>query len=184
MNLRHDIIKMKYVEEGYLPNYPFHLISDAEMCDAFIKEDGTGFFYDFYPNIFDGKFDKEYQALTNALLYHMDQLKRSSKTPLVTEYGVTFGHKTDYTLPDWVYSYMLGAVVGPSSEIIDIHDMLVLMNRDNIDDIFTVEAAQCCLDFSKRWIKKLKASDVAHRPATIFGEPHVIKGLRLQDVRG
>lgn len=183
MNLRHDIIKMRYVEEGYLPNYPFHLISDAEMCDAFIKEDGTGFFFDHYPNNFNGKYDSQYNELVSALRYHMDQLKNSSKTPSVSEYGVTYGYETDYTLPDWVYSYMLGAVIGPESEIADIHDMLVLMNRDNIDDIFTEEAAQCCLDISRKWIRKLQAPYSSHRPPTIFGETHVIKALRLQDVK-
>lgn len=39
MSLVHDLIKIKYVREGYLPNYPYHLISDSEMCDAFINNE-------------------------------------------------------------------------------------------------------------------------------------------------
>lgn len=32
----HDQIKIEYVRQGYLPNYPYHLISDKEMFDAFL----------------------------------------------------------------------------------------------------------------------------------------------------
>ena len=39
MSYIHDIIKIKYVREGWLPNWPYHLISDQEMCDAFLKQD-------------------------------------------------------------------------------------------------------------------------------------------------
>ena len=35
--LVHDLIKIKLVRAGYLPNYPYHLISDKEMCEAFIS---------------------------------------------------------------------------------------------------------------------------------------------------
>jgi hypothetical protein len=63
MSLIHDIIKIKYTRLGYLPNYPYHLISDAEMFDAFINLSGTDdssgssdyverFFTDYYPNPF------------------------------------------------------------------------------------------------------------------------------------
>ena len=32
----HDVIKQMYTLEGYLPNYPPHLISDEEMFEAFL----------------------------------------------------------------------------------------------------------------------------------------------------
>lgn len=44
----HDIVKIKYSDEGYLPYYPYHLISDEEMIDAFIRCD-VNFFDDSYP---------------------------------------------------------------------------------------------------------------------------------------
>lgn len=34
----HDIIKMEYIRQGYLPDYPYHLTSDTEMFDAFIVD--------------------------------------------------------------------------------------------------------------------------------------------------
>ena len=37
MSFVHDVIKIKYAREGYLPDLPYHLISDEEMCDAFIN---------------------------------------------------------------------------------------------------------------------------------------------------
>lgn len=35
----HDIIKIEYIRQGYLPDYPYHLISDKEMFDAFICDE-------------------------------------------------------------------------------------------------------------------------------------------------
>ena len=36
----HTLIKIKYINEGYLMNYPYRLISDEEMFNAFTKEEG------------------------------------------------------------------------------------------------------------------------------------------------
>lgn len=180
MSLTHDIIKMKYVEEGYLPNYPFHMISDSEMCDAFIQAtattegdikyrlDGqaTSYFRDNYPCVSSDLGDA-YAGLVNSMMVHIEQLKQSTDD--------------QYVLPDWIYSYMLGAVVGPNSEIADIHDLLVLLGKDNIDDIFTPEAASACLKISTRWVSKISATSGIQRNPTIFGEPHVIKQLRLAE---
>ncbi len=49
--LTHDIIKIQYSREGYLPDYPYHMISDREMFNAFIcidykltiSDGGTGY---------------------------------------------------------------------------------------------------------------------------------------------
>lgn len=159
---------MNLVREGYLPNWPYHLISDSEMCDAFIKPDGTGFFYDYYPLV-DDTLSEQYDELVQSILYHVDEFKADESEEAI--------------LPNWIYSYMLKSVVSVESNILDIHDMLVLMNLDNLDDIFTPEASAFCYEISKRWLRKLPPSQRMHRPPTMFGEPHVIKALRLIDVK-
>ena len=40
--LVHDVIKIRLVEDGYLPNYPYHMMSDREMIAAFMGTDGAG----------------------------------------------------------------------------------------------------------------------------------------------
>jgi len=35
--LMHDLIKLRYTGDGWLPNWPPHLISDEEMCDVFFR---------------------------------------------------------------------------------------------------------------------------------------------------
>ena len=37
MSLLTDYIKIKYSQEGYLPNYPYHLLSDKECMNAFLS---------------------------------------------------------------------------------------------------------------------------------------------------
>lgn len=160
-------IKILYVQEGYLPNYPYHLISDIEMCDAFLNDTNTGFFYDKYPNNFEG-LQEQYEQLVSDIQYHLTKFKTDALG--------------EYKLPNWVLSYMSGNVISSESSLYDIHDLLSLLNIQNIDDIFTEEAALKCYDISKKWIKRLSISDSEHRPATIFGEPHVIKALRLLQV--
>ena len=165
MSLSYDIIKIKYVKEGYLPNYPYHLISDEEMCDAFFSESNPCFFYDNYP-LLDDALSYAYQALVNSIKVQISLLKSSKED--------------EYELPDWLITYMLGEVISVNSPIADIHDLLVLMNLDNLDDIFTPEASAACLKISDRWLKKLPLSQKAGRVPSMFGEPHVIKSLRLQ----
>lgn len=166
MKLIHDTIKILFIEEGYLPNYPYHLISDEEMLDAFISSDDTGFFFDYYPLV-DESLKSEYDKLVEEIRYHISVFKTSDS----------------YELPNWIYSYMLKTVISTQSSEYDIHDMLVLMNLDNLNDIFTEEASAFCYETSSKWIAKLPKAQQEHRPPTIFGEPHVIKALRLQDVK-
>lgn len=175
MSVIHDIIKIKYVREGYLPNYPYHMISDEEMCNAFINDSGNDVFHYYYPCL-NSSLEDSYNDLVNAIRYHIRQL--------VSDIEVS------PSLPDWVYSYMLGSTIGPRSSVLDRHDLLVMLNLDNIDDIFTPQAAASCLEVSTNWIKKLSTSEqveyngemISTRPPTMFGEPHVIKSLRLQQV--
>lgn len=163
---------------GYLPNYPYHLISDTEMVNAFlpnnlitVDEDGNkaidssvvSFFSDMYPCP-DLILMAEYLELVISLRYHLDKF--------IDLHGA-------YTIPDWVYSYMIGAVIGENSSTDDKHDLLMLMNLDNVPDNWTPEAAHYAYKISKMWIAKLSSTAREHRSPTMFGEPHVIKYLRL-----
>lgn len=165
----HNLIKIKYTREGYLPNYPHHLISDVEMCDAFLNPDEAkpSYFYDNYPCL-DQSLQDKYNDLVSALRTHIDRLKSSKDA--------------SYELPEWVYSYMLGSVISINSPELDKHDLFVLMNMDNIDDEFTADISASCYELSKRWLSKLPMSKRDNRVPTMFGEPHVIKYLRLLNV--
>lgn len=169
MTLVTGIIKMNLVREGYLPNFPYHLISDAEMCDAFLHLDDhsqvDGFFADYYPCL-DESLREPYDAFVNGMMYHLKRKKAS----------------LDYVLPDWVLSYMLGAPISVNSPKRDIHDLLVPLGIDNIDDDFLPVASEACLKISKQWVKKLSATKYPMRPPTLFGESHVLKYLRLQSI--
>jgi hypothetical protein len=81
-----------------------------------------------------------------------------------------------YAIPDWIYTYMLGEVVYQQSEYLDIQDTLTLLKCSNLDNEFTREACINCYITSIGYISTLSANA---RPATIFGEPHVIKQLRM-----
>lgn len=177
----HDIIKIKLSREGYLPNYPPHLISDEEMCDAFLPyvydaSDPTAgydasmkaslnYFRDKYPLVHPA-LESEYKLLVSEIAYHIDKLKSSNEA--------------EYTLPDWVYSYMIDCVITVSSDQKDKHDLFVMLGVDNLFDEFNYDCARACYDESRYWLLKLPESARIHRPPTIFGEPHVIKSLRLK----
>ncbi len=178
----HDLIKMKLVKRGYLPNYPYHLISDEEMCDAFLKynpdnsdsdwdefknSDELCYFKDYYP-LLDESFEDEYRNLVTNIAYFLNILKSTNED--------------SYKLPDWVYSYMLDCVISVNSNKQDIHDMLVYMGIDNLDDDFLPIAQENCYYYSKQWLTKMTEEELDHRSPTIFGEPHVIKLLRLIDL--
>lgn len=167
MSLVHDIIKIQLVREGYLPNYPYHLISDEEMCDAFLNDSGTSYFDYYYPCVNNDLLDA-YQELKSQMYYHIHLLKSSI---------------SEYVLPDWVYSYMLRSVISVHSDKADIHDMLVLMGMDNMDDIFTASVSARCYEISSSWVQKYSADTREHRPPSMFGELHVIKSLRIDNAK-
>lgn len=176
----HDIVKIKLSNLGYLPNYPYHLISDIEMCDAFLPYEydesdpyagydafmdaPINYFRDYYPLI-DDSLIEPYKELVKDIAWHLHQLKSADDT---------------YVLPNWVYSYMLNAVVSVNSSQLDLHDLFVLLGTDNLYDEFTVDCALACYKESKAWINKLLPSAKIHRSPTLFGEPHVIKACRLR----
>ena len=198
----HDLIKIKFIREGYLPNYPYHMISDEEMCDAFlnhkqgnvsITEDDQYFYYA-YPLIEGSSAEviAAWEHLRKSLLYHIHTFK--------------YTKDSNFTMPDWVYSYMLGSVIGPRSDTLDIHDLISPLYVDNVEDKFGAEQAQACYEVSKKWIVKTRSAKtsaitaddivtlhlpndlftvgdvISIRPATVFGEPHVIKSVRLGQV--
>lgn len=185
MTFIHDLIKIRFVEEGYLQNYPPHLISDEEMCDAFIRypEDPTKtsdelwaifmadttpmWFKDNYP-LLAPELSEIYRDLVNNIMYHINQFKASLSDVRI--------------LPDWIYSYMLNSVISVNSDIIDIHDLLVMLGVDNIDDIFTPAAQIECYLVSREWLARIPNIAIKHRSPTIFGEPHVLKSLRLSEL--
>lgn len=162
------IIKIRYTRAGYLPNHPYHLISNAEMCDAFMTDNGTGYFFDTYPLV-STELTGQYNLLVDALQYHISQLKADTSNT--------------YQMPQWVYSYMLGAVISSTSDTYDIHDLIELLHISNTDDTFTEEVEQKCYQISVSWLKRIPNSNILHRPPTMFGEPHVIKALRLANVQ-
>lgn len=155
----HDIIKITYVEMGFLPDHPFYLVSDSEMFDAFLKEDG--FFATYYPCP-DPKFQDAYDDLLNC----------------ITSYIKNF-EKDGTTIPDWVYSYMIMRPVTYESDEQDIDYICELANIENPTAIavFTVQVAETCYEVSKKWLQKMPSA--VRRPPTMFGETHVTKSLRL-----
>ena len=152
---------MLYVNQGFLPNYPYYLISDDEMFDAFLAPD-SGFFAMYYPCP-DENFRTEYNNLFSYISDLIEQYKTEG-TPL----------------PAWVYSYMLMSTVTYASPEEDIDDIYELAHIDNPTVIgqFNAEVADVCLKVSKKWLAKLPV-DESNRPPTMFGEPHVIKCLRV-----
>lgn len=159
----HDIIKIRYINEGYLPNYPYHMITDREMFDAFLKED-EGFFAINYP-LLDTSLQVEYNELLDGIKSCIQQYTDES---------------TD--IPSWVYSYMLGNVISVDSNVLDIMYLYDLLNIDpEVKDVFGEDLQRACYDVSTEWISKLPVK-YGSRPATIFGEAHIIKSLRLAAV--
>ena len=177
----HDVIKIKLSREGYLPDYPPHLLSDAEMCYAFLPynydpddpysgydscmDTELNFFRDKYPLI-DPSLEDSYKTLVSEIAYHIYNFNRSVED--------------DARLPYWVYSYMLESALSVSSDKLDLHDFFVLLGTDNLLDEYDLKCANACYAESKSWLTKLSSTDRLHRPPTMFGEPHVIKSLRLK----
>ncbi len=156
-----NIIKIKYVSMGYLPNYPYHMISDKEMVNAFI---GQGMYFDSIYPCPGETFQEDYNKL------------RSSIEATLSSYL----EGTTDTIPDWIYSYMLGNTITYTSDVRDIEYLYDLTGVKPITsfDLFEQNLAAACLTVSKDWIKKQPAS-MRYRMPTMFGEPHVIKSLRL-----
>lgn len=190
MSLLTDYIKIKYSEEGYLPNYPYHLLSDKECMNAFLSGEVvqgstvlsykdmlntcsnlSGYFVDTYiepmiEQLEDNTFPYDEKYSTSFVEFISFMIKTLN----------SFDNIDD--LPYWLQSYMVGEVVGPNSDIRDKHDLLVLLDVDNLDDEFRFDSSYACYIASSKWVKKLDSTE--YRPPSPFGELHVIKYGRLQ----
>ena len=196
--LIHDIIKIKYVKLGHIKkNYPYHLISDEEMFSAFIDlgeeydsklvDPSARFFDIYYPDPFtDDDYcirrwtapDGTVKEVQVAMKPVYETLVASIKNNILN-YLKLLGTPDEISLPDWVYTYMLGEVVYNKSDYLDIEDTLELLGCDNLDNEFTKEACIVCYKTSLNYISSLVTR--VNRPPTVFGEPHVIKSLRMEN---
>lgn len=159
----HDIIKIQYINEGYLPNYPYHMITDREMFDAFMLAD-EGYFAINYPLV-DPSLQAAYDELIEGIRMKISLYLASGEE-----------------IPSWVYTYMLGTATSVNSAGYDIMYLHELMNIDVTGvDAFDAVTQEECYRISKEWLSKLPVK-YGSRPATIFGEPHVYKSLRLSAV--
>lgn len=160
MSFVHNIIKIKYVKEGYLPDYPYHMISDKEMFDAFIFND-TNFF------------DMFYKLPSDKLKPQRDKLKQYIQNSI-----------KNTEVPNWIYSYMLGEVISSSSDQQEISDLIDLIYPNSKQTEFNEDIAEQCLKISQTWLYGSSYSgQESKRPATIYGEPIVIKSLRLTSLQ-
>lgn len=159
----HNFIKMKYVELGYLQNHPYYLISDKEMIEAFTMD--RGFFHDYYPCPHED-LQEAYDTLKEGIWSRLDAYIESSGTTII---------------PDWVYSYMIMRPVTYASDEQDISYLYELtgVKPETIEIEFSANLAFACYATSVEWLKK-KPSKYRDRPATMFGETHVTKCLRLK----
>ena len=162
MTVIHDIIKIKYSNDGYLPNYPYHMISDKEMIDAFIHNE-TNYFDDHYQCDV-SELQDAYAALKDDIEYHL------------SKYLETEGK---HEIPSWVHSYMIGSSICEESPQEDKHELLESLNLDNTYDVITDEAFSSMYQVSKRYLAKLPQDKLDHRHPTMFGEPHVLRSLRI-----
>lgn len=190
MSLIHDIIKIKYSKLGYLPGYPYHLISDEEMFNAFInltdeESDADRFFEDNYPNPFAEqdlvykKLNPQGEVISEVSLSGEYNKLKDYIVKVINTYLQYQGTESAslYVIPDWIYTYMLGEVVYNNSEYLDIYDTLALLGDNSIDNKFTNKSCALCYATSLKYISTLTSG---LRPPTVFGEPHVIKQLRLE----
>ena len=150
-----DIIKIRYSNDGYLPDYPYHMISDREVVSAFADNNGAGFFADSYPCLVqEADFLKAYNQLFLSIMFY-----------IVSEFCL---ENTDITMPDWVYSYMLGSTISVNSDALDIHDLSVSLGTSNMSDEFTLACSEACLKVSEQWLGKYDS--VIDVPESIVGK--------------
>lgn len=145
----YDIIKILLSDEGYLPDYPPHLIGDDEMCKAFLAPKGEDAEFQYFVDNYyladglgnDNKMTDAYKTLQTAIRYHLCRASTS-----VEEFNIP--------IPNWVQAYMFGAVVSHNSSQQDKHWMLTQMNEDNIDDVITPQIQSDILDASYNIIRQ------------------------------
>ena len=174
----YDLIKIMYSERGFLPNFPYHLISDREMFNAFLYTEYN--FFDFsYPNLLSETVlgDTPYNNLKKAIGYHVDKAIETADTD------------TPYIPPDWIISYMLGTPISVRSTQYDVSYLQRLFGLPYNNDVFDTLTSYNCYYESLRWLQKntqkeyaeYKGETIDIRPPAVFGEPHVVKSGRIQE---
>ena len=74
---------------------------------------------------------------------------------------------------------MLGNVISVDSDVHDIMYLYSLLNLEpDVQEVFGEDLQRACYEVSSAWLSKLPVK-YGSRPATLFGEAHVIKSLRL-----
>ena len=212
--LIHDVIKIRLTNDGYLANYPYHMMSDREMFAAFMGNGTVNYFTDNYPCL-----DR-----TNDVLKTL-----RNQLALSVLYYTAMYQVAEQAIPDWVYSYMLGSTLSVYSDKLDIHDLNAQLHTENDSDEFTLASSVACMQESAKnlgyfvinqttpiplegekkqavedifrntvidteqvegTVTEITAYDLYHnsgdtvhtRPVSIFGEPHVLKSLRLRQI--
>lgn len=172
---------------GYLPNYPYHMISDREMFAAFIDltSDNTSsdptFFDATYPNPFSEE-DSYYQK-HNAKGEVIEEISLNGEYLRLKQYIIKcinayLSDPERVDIPDWIYTYMLGEVIYVKSEFKDILNLLSALGTSNLNNEFNLASCVQCYATSLKYISTLTSGI---RPPTMFGEPHIIKQLRLEE---
>lgn len=197
-NFINQVCKIQLSREGYLSEYPYHLISNSELADAFFEtqvtivdnniqvdasfENSRDFFHQNF--ICDTSWSPEvkygYQKLHRAIqliVGNWKYLQSASISHMTLDTDDVQCELTVDALPDWVYSYILHKVICQRSSDADIHTLLDLLDIDNPLDEFSAEVAEKCYKVSAEWLAKFP--QIYHRPPSVFGEPHVIKSLRI-----
>lgn len=205
MNFADILLRIKYVDEGYLPYWPFHLISDDEMLNA--AREYIQYIYQCPDDYIKDKYDAVMIRLITILDRYQDKDYYNKYDP--EDYGMK-----PEEIPDWIYSFLMGKVISNSSNYRDVHDLLVLLELDNYYDMMDDEIYNAVYDISKKYLGKypeeysnwdmfwfsqyhpelveeqiekpqfkiLGGESFDVRPPSIFGEPHVIRALRLEQV--
>lgn len=164
-----DTLKIKYIQSGYLPNWPYHLISDLELINAFIVNQSNYFDDNYKIDTKDEEIIDAYDELKANIMYHVNSCLEESSLSL---------------LPEWVFSYMIGSVVCSTSELKEIDDLIALSNLESVvpSGVFNDYLYKSNISISSDWLSKLPEEKRYHRSPSVFGEPHVIKSLRLSRV--
>lgn len=209
MSYIHDIIKILYVREGYLPNYPYHLISDGEMAYAFLRYEGpsaqssnisvqhTGYSswedlkdeLRYYKGYFMDKYMNPYikKIFDDLFPFDSDYLAAIVNfTQYLHQQCVEMNESTEeVTFPDWIYSYMIGRTFGPKSDFRDLHDLFVLLDQigmlgTTIDNLDDEFTAAAGYGCYQVLRKTISKLPLEEQhPAGMFGEPAVIKYGRV-----
>lgn len=169
MSLTLDLAKVRYSKFGYIEPIPYYLISTEEVCNAFMSQTtDSGYFFDNYP-LLDSTMLNEYNLLVASIRSILSDIIDVASVESVLLNGVD-------DPPDWVSAYMLGSVISVNSSYRDISYLNSLFGISS--DQFDATTQSNCLSESKLWLSKFP--DDAHRPPAMFGEPDVIKSLRLR----